>query len=60
MLAAREKVVGWYHAGPKLHHNDIAINEMMRKYCPNSVSDNCLVRFDINVIVLFYAIFICE
>ncbi|KAL8589950.1 proteasome regulatory particle subunit [Nucella lapillus] len=34
---AREKVVGWYHTGPKLHHNDIAINEMVRKYCPNSV-----------------------
>lgn len=34
---AREKVVGWYHTGPKLHHNDIAINEMIRKYCPNSV-----------------------
>ena len=35
---AREKVVGWYHTGPKLHHNDIAINELIRKYCPNSVS----------------------
>ncbi|KAK7114050.1 26S proteasome non-ATPase regulatory subunit 7-like [Littorina saxatilis] len=34
---ARERVVGWYHTGPKLHHNDIAINEMVRKYCPNSV-----------------------
>jgi len=34
---ARERVVGWYHTGPKLHHNDIAINEMIRKYCPNSV-----------------------
>lgn len=34
---AREKVVGWYHTGPKLNHNDIAINEMVRKYCPNSV-----------------------
>lgn len=38
---AREKVVGWYHTGPKLHHNDIAINEMIRKYCPNSVSSFC-------------------
>jgi len=34
---AREKVVGWYHTGPKLHQNDVAINELMRKYCPNSV-----------------------
>lgn len=34
---AREKVVGWYHTGPKLHQNDVAINELLRKYCPNSV-----------------------
>ncbi|XP_780015.1 26S proteasome non-ATPase regulatory subunit 7 [Strongylocentrotus purpuratus] len=34
---AREKIVGWYHTGPKLHQNDIAINELIRKYCPNSV-----------------------
>lgn len=34
---AREKVVGWYHTGPKLHQNDIAINELIRRYCSNSV-----------------------
>lgn len=34
---AREKVVGWYHTGPKLHQNDISINELIRRYCPNSV-----------------------
>ncbi|XP_074644698.1 26S proteasome non-ATPase regulatory subunit 7-like [Tubulanus polymorphus] len=34
---AREKIVGWYHTGPKLHQNDIAINELIRRYCPNSV-----------------------
>ncbi|KAJ1524027.1 hypothetical protein ONE63_010568 [Megalurothrips usitatus] len=34
---AREKVVGWYHTGPKLHQNDVAINELVRRYCPNSV-----------------------
>lgn len=36
-LVAREKVVGWYHTGPKLHQNDVAINELIRRYCPNSV-----------------------
>ncbi|CAD1472147.1 unnamed protein product [Heterotrigona itama] len=36
-FAAREKVVGWYHTGPKLHQNDVAINELIRRYCPNSV-----------------------
>ncbi|OWF48012.1 26S proteasome non-ATPase regulatory subunit 7-like [Mizuhopecten yessoensis] len=34
---AREKVVGWYHTGPKLDQNDVAINELIRRYCPNSV-----------------------
>lgn len=51
-FTARERIVGWYsHTGPKLHKNDIAINELMKRYCPNSVSalyllkpltDNCL------------------
>ena len=34
---AREKIVGWYHTGPKLHQNDIAINELIRRYQTNSV-----------------------
>ncbi|KAK7574386.1 hypothetical protein V9T40_011577 [Parthenolecanium corni] len=34
---AREKIVGWYHTGPKLQQNDIAINELIRKYTPNSI-----------------------
>ncbi|BES89481.1 26S proteasome non-ATPase regulatory subunit [Nesidiocoris tenuis] len=34
---AREKVVGWYHTGPKLHQNDVSINELIRRYCPNSI-----------------------
>ncbi|XP_043193100.1 26S proteasome non-ATPase regulatory subunit 7-like [Amphibalanus amphitrite] len=34
---AREKIVGWYHTGPKLHQNDVAINELIRKYCADSV-----------------------
>nr|CAG4639316.1 EOG090X08WI [Daphnia magna] len=34
---AKEKIVGWYHTGPKLHQNDVAINELIREYCPNSI-----------------------
>lgn len=34
---AREKIVGWYHTGPKLKPNDVIVNELVRKYCPNSV-----------------------
>ena len=34
---AKEKIIGWYHTGPKLHPNDIIINELVSRYCPNSV-----------------------
>jgi 26S proteasome regulatory subunit N8 len=34
---AREKIVGWYHTGPRLHRNDISINNLMLNYNPNSV-----------------------
>lgn len=34
---AKERVVGWYHTGPKLHPNDIRINERIRRFNPNSV-----------------------
>jgi len=36
-ILARERIVGWYHTGPKLHKNDIAINELIKQYCSNSV-----------------------
>jgi hypothetical protein len=28
---AKERIVGWYHTGPKLHQNDILINDLVRK-----------------------------
>ena len=34
---AKERIVGWYHTGPKLHQNDIVINDLIRNYCPQSV-----------------------
>lgn len=34
---AKERIVGWYHTGPKLHPNDIRINEVIRRFNPNSV-----------------------
>ena len=37
ILIAREKVVGWYHTGPKLHQNDVNINELIRRYSSSSV-----------------------
>ncbi|KAL4630263.1 26S proteasome non-ATPase regulatory subunit 7-like [Arapaima gigas] len=41
---AKEKMVGWYHTGPKVHKNDIAINDLIKQYCPNAV----LVVVDVN------------
>lgn len=34
---AKEKIVGWYHSGPKLKQNDIKINELFRRYNHHSV-----------------------
>jgi len=34
---AREKIVGWYHTGPRLNRNDIAMNDLIRVYNPNAV-----------------------
>ncbi len=29
--------MGWYHTGPKLRHNDITINDTLKKFCGNPV-----------------------
>lgn len=34
---AKERIIGWYHTGPKLHPNDIKINELIRRFNTNSV-----------------------
>ncbi|CAG8516067.1 11122_t:CDS:2 [Paraglomus brasilianum] len=34
---AREKMIGWYHSGPKLRASDLEINELFKKYTPNPV-----------------------
>jgi 26S proteasome regulatory subunit N8 len=36
---AKETIVGWYHTGPRLHRNDMAINDLIKSYNPNA----CLV-----------------
>uniref|UniRef100_A0A1I8BYU1 MPN domain-containing protein n=1 Tax=Meloidogyne hapla TaxID=6305 RepID=A0A1I8BYU1_MELHA len=36
-VAAREKIVGWYHTGPKLCKNDILINEVIKRFVPNPI-----------------------
>lgn len=34
-INAREKLVGWYHSGPKLRAADLEINELFKRYTPN-------------------------
>ncbi|KAA8913246.1 26S proteasome regulatory subunit rpn-8 [Sphaerosporella brunnea] len=34
-INAREKLIGWYHSGPKLRASDLQINELFKRYTPN-------------------------
>lgn len=36
-INAKERVIGWYHSGPKLRSNDLKINELFKKYHPDPV-----------------------
>jgi len=43
---AKERIVGWYHTGPELHASDTEINDIFKKYTPNSVL--CVVETTTN------------
>jgi proteasome lid subunit RPN8/RPN11 len=32
---AKERLIGWYHSGPKLRASDLEINELFKRYTPN-------------------------
>jgi 26S proteasome regulatory subunit N8 len=34
---ARERIIGWYHTGPKLHTSDLDINDVIKRFTPNPV-----------------------
>ncbi|KAK9448557.1 maintenance of mitochondrial structure and function-domain-containing protein [Limtongia smithiae] len=34
-INAREKLVGWYHTGPKRHSADLEISDLFKRYTPN-------------------------
>jgi 26S proteasome regulatory subunit N8 len=36
-VAAKERIVGFYSSGPKIRGNDLAIESLMRKFCPSPV-----------------------
>ena len=44
MLAARERIVGWYSTGPKLRGSDLDINDLMSNYCADPVLVICEVQ----------------
>lgn len=44
MLPARERIVGWYHTGPRLREADIDINNLMARYCDNPLLVICEVQ----------------
>lgn len=44
IIAAREKVMGWYHTGPRLREADLDINQLMANYCDNPVLVICEVE----------------
>ncbi|BFZ55621.1 proteasome regulatory particle subunit [Savitreella phatthalungensis] len=43
-INAKEKMIGWYHSGPKLRASDLQINELFKRWIPNPV----LVVVDVN------------
>jgi 26S proteasome regulatory subunit N8 len=36
-LTAREKLIGWYHTGPRLRASDQEINDLMKQFIPRPV-----------------------
>ncbi|GAA5963516.1 hypothetical protein JCM8115_003395 [Rhodotorula mucilaginosa] len=43
---AREKLIGWYHTGPKLRASDLEINDVVKRYTPRPVMVIVDVRSD--------------
>ncbi|CAH7668786.1 maintenance of mitochondrial structure and function-domain-containing protein [Phakopsora pachyrhizi] len=45
-VSAKEKLIGWYHTGPKLRSTDLEINEVFKRYCNRPVMVIIDVRTD--------------
>lgn len=43
-INAKEKLIGWYHSGPKLRSSDLKINELFKKFTENPL----LLIVDVN------------
>lgn len=42
--AAKEKVVGWYHTGPRIREADLDVSALMDSYCENPLLVICEVE----------------
>jgi ribosomal protein S14 len=42
--AAREKIVGWYHTGPRIREADLDISALLGNYCENPLLVICEVE----------------
>ena len=42
--AAREKIVGWYHTGPRIREADLDISALLGSYCDNPLLVICEVE----------------
>ncbi|OAV91325.1 hypothetical protein PTTG_08233 [Puccinia triticina 1-1 BBBD Race 1] len=49
-VSAKEKLIGWYHTGPKLRSTDLEINEVFKRYCSRPVMVIVDVRADCGVV----------
>ncbi|GAB4822079.1 hypothetical protein N2152v2_009125 [Parachlorella kessleri] len=41
---ARERIIGWYHTGPRLREADLDIHQLLANYCENPVLVICEVQ----------------
>ncbi|KNZ61871.1 26S proteasome regulatory subunit N8 [Puccinia sorghi] len=49
-VSAKEKLIGWYHTGPKLRPTDLEINQVFKRYCPRPLMVIVDVRADHGVV----------
>jgi len=40
---AREKVIGWYHTGPRLRESDMDIHQLISEYCDGSLNKQAVL-----------------
>lgn len=57
--AAREKVVGWYHTGPRLRQSDLDITDLMASYCETPLLVICEVQVNAVLGHIDVVMFVC-